>query len=207
MAVQKKTPRRTRNASAVRPEPATKSFKTRAAWQAWLAGNHASSRGVWLIIAKKGSKQTSPSYAEAVEVALVWGWIDGPKRRLDEAAWLQKFTPRGPKSLWSKINRDKAEALIAEGRMQPPGLAEVKRAQRDGRWQKAYASPSRSTVAPDLAAALKKNPRAARFFETLESRNRYSILFRVQTAKKPETRAARIAKFVAMLERGEKIHG
>lgn len=196
------TPRSARVAEPL----AVKSFATPAAWHAWLAKHCSSSRGVWLAIAKKGAKKTSLSYAEALEVALIWGWIDGQKDKLDETAWLQKFTPRGPKSIWSKINRDKADALIADGRMQPPGLAEVERAKRDGRWQSAYASQSRATVPPDLAAALKKNPRAARFFETLESRNRYAILFRVHTAKKPETRAARIEKFVAMLARGEKIH-
>jgi uncharacterized protein YdeI (YjbR/CyaY-like superfamily) len=206
MASKKKSAPKKSSSDTSRAVSEVKSFATVAAWHAWLGKNHASSRGIWLTIAKKGATKKTPSYAEAVEVALIWGWIDGQKRPLDRAAWLQKFTPRGPKSIWSQINRDKADALIADGRMEPSGLAEVERAKRDGRWQSAYASQSRATVPPDLAAALKKNPRAARFFETLESRNRYAILFRVQTAKKPETRAARIAKFVAMLERGEKIH-
>jgi uncharacterized protein YdeI (YjbR/CyaY-like superfamily) len=182
------------------------SFATTRAWSAWLALHHASSRGVWLKIAKKGSKSASVNYAEALEVALVWGWIDGQKGKLDDAWWLQRFTPRGPKSIWSKTNREKAVALIEAGKMKPPGHAEVERAKRDGRWEAAYASQSRATVPPDLAKALAANPRAARFFETLESHNRYAILFRVHTAKKRETRAARIEKYVAMLERHEKLH-
>jgi uncharacterized protein YdeI (YjbR/CyaY-like superfamily) len=187
-------------------EPPIVSFADVLAWSKWLAWNQASSRGVWLKIAKKGSISPSVTYAEALEVALVWGWIDGQKRKLDEEWWLQRFTPRGPKSIWSKINREKAVALIKEGKMKPPGLAEVERAKRDGRWEAAYDSQSRSTVPPDLAKALAANPRAARFFEKLESHNRYAVLFRVHTAKKPETRATRIEKFVAMLARHEKLH-
>ena len=152
------------------------------------------------------STSTSVSYAEAVEGALAWGWIDGQKGKLDEAWWVQRFTPRGPKSIWSKVNREKAAALIEASRMNPPGLAEVERAKRDGRWESAYDSQSRATVPPDLAKALAANPRAARLFETLESYNRYAVLFRIHTAKKPETRAARIEKFVAMLARHEKLH-
>jgi uncharacterized protein YdeI (YjbR/CyaY-like superfamily) len=176
------------------------------AWSHWLASHYASSRGVWLKIAKKGANSESVSYAKALEVALIWGWIDGQKGKLDDAWWLQKFTPRGPRSIWSKINREKVVALIEAGKMKPPGLAEVERAKRDGRWEAAYASQSRATVPPDLAKALAANPRAARFFETLESRNRYAVLFRVHTAKKAETRAMRIEKFVAMLSRHEKLH-
>jgi uncharacterized protein YdeI (YjbR/CyaY-like superfamily) len=182
------------------------SFADTRAWSRWLASHHASSRGAWLKIAKKGSKSESVTYAEALEVALIWGWIDGQKGKLDDAWWLQRFTPRGPKSIWSRINREKAAALIDAGKMKPPGLAEVERAKRDGRWETAYASQSRARVPPDLAKALAANPRAARFFETLESYNRYAVLFRVHTAKKPETRAARIEKFVAMLARHEKLH-
>ncbi len=181
-------------------------FADDGAWSKWLASHHASSRGVWVKIAKKGSKSTSVSYAEALEVALSWGWIDGQKGSLDEAWWLQKFTPRGPKSVWSKINCEKATALIESSKMNPSGLVEVERAKRDGRWERAYDSQSRAVVPPDLAKALAANPRAARFFETLESRNRYAVLFRIHVAKKPETRAARIEKFVAMLARGEKLH-
>lgn len=187
-------------------EPPIISFADAHAWSKWLAPNHASSRGVWLKIAKKGSKAASVSYAEALEIALIWGWIDGQKGKLDETWWLQKFTPRGPKSIWSKINRDKAVALIEAGEMKPPGLSEVERAKGDGRWDAAYDSQSRATVPPDLAKALAANPRAARFFATLESHNRYAVLFRIHTAKRPETRALRIEKFVAMLARHEKVH-
>lgn len=182
------------------------SFADSRAWSTWLASHSASARGVWLKIAKKESKTESVTYAEALEVALIWGWIDGQKGKLDHAWWLQRFTPRGPKSIWSKTNREKAVALIERGKMKPPGRAEVERAKQDGRWEAAYASQSQATVPPDLAKALAANPRAARFFETLESHNRYAVLFRVHTAKKPETRAARIEKFVAMLERHEKLH-
>jgi uncharacterized protein YdeI (YjbR/CyaY-like superfamily) len=182
------------------------SFVDAPAWSEWLASHHASSVGVWLKIAKKGSKSTSVTYGDALEVALAWGWIDGQKGKLDDTTWLQRFTRRGPKSIWSKINCAKALALIDAGQMKPPGLAEVERARKDGRWESAYDSPSRATVPLDLEAALGANPRAAAFFKTLESHNRYAILFRIHTAKKPETRAARIEKFVAMLARHEKLH-
>ncbi len=191
---------------APKADPEVISFADAPAWSTWLAAHHASSRGVWLRIAKKGSKSASVTYAGALEVALTWGWIDGQKRKLDDAAWLQRFTPRGPKSIWSKINRDKAVALIEAGRMKPSGLAEVDRAKEDGRWDAAYDSQSKATVPPDLEAALAANTRAAAFFKTLESYNRYAILFRVHTAKKPETRTARIEKFVAMLAKHEKVH-
>jgi uncharacterized protein YdeI (YjbR/CyaY-like superfamily) len=184
----------------------TLSFETPGAWSAWLASHHASSRGLWLRIAKKASKARSVTYAEALDVALAWGWIDGQKGKLDDAWWLQKFTPRGPRSIWSRINREKAMALIEAGTMKPSGLAEVERAKRDGRWEAAYDSQSRTTVPPDLAKALARNSKASRFFETLDSRNRYAVLFRIQTAKKDETRAKRIAKFVEMLARHEKLH-
>jgi uncharacterized protein YdeI (YjbR/CyaY-like superfamily) len=182
------------------------SFSDARAWSKWLAASHAASRGVWLKIAKKGSKSASVTYAEALEVALAWGWIDGQKGKLDESWWLQRFTPRGPKSICSKVNREKALALIDAGTMKAPGLAEVERAKRDGRWEAAYDSQSRATVPPDLAKALAANVRAARFFETLNSSNRYAVLFRIHTAKKAETRAMRIEKFIAMLARHEKLH-
>ena len=172
----------------------------------WLARNHASASGLWIRLAKAGSGTKSVSYAEAVEVALCWGWIDGQKKSLDDTAWLQRFTPRGPKSIWSKINREKAQALIAAGRMQAPGLAEVERAKKDGRWEAAYDSPRSAEVPEDLRVALKKDKKAAAFFETLDRANRYSILFRLHHAKKPETRARKIGEFVAMLARGEKLH-
>lgn len=181
------------------------SFATPRAFSKWLAGHHAS-RGIWLRLAKKASGVASVTYPEAVEVALSWGWIDGQKQRGDEASWLQKFTPRGAKSVWSKINREKALKLIEAGTMQPAGLAEVERAKADGRWDVAYDSPSRATVPEDLEAALAKNKRAAAFFKTLNAANRYAVLWRVQTAKKAETREKRIATLVAMLARGEKLH-
>jgi uncharacterized protein YdeI (YjbR/CyaY-like superfamily) len=182
------------------------SFAQPRAWATWLASNHASSRGVWLKLAKKASGIESINYAQALEVALAWGWIDGQKRSHDDTAWLQKFTPRGPKSIWSKINREKALALIASGEMKPPGLEQVERAKRDGRWEAAYDSPSRATVPEDLSAALAANARAAAFFATLDSANRYAVLWRIQTVKKAETRARRISQFVEMLARHEKLH-
>lgn len=184
----------------------TLSFAAPRAFSDWLADHHASSRGIWLRLAKKASGVPSITYPEAIDVALAWGWIDGQKQRGDEASWLQKFTPRGAKSVWSKINREKALALIEAGAMQPAGREEVERAKRDGRWDQAYDPPSRATVPDDLQAALAKNARAAAFFATLDGRNRYAVLWRVQTAKKAETRQKRIADLVAMLGRGEKVH-
>jgi uncharacterized protein YdeI (YjbR/CyaY-like superfamily) len=182
------------------------SFTDAEEWSAWLASRHGSSVGVWLKIAKKASNTTSITYAEAVEVALAWGWIDGQKGTFDHAWWLQKFTPRGVRSMWSKINREKATALIAAGKMMRSGLAEVERAKKDGRWDRAYESQSRASVPEDLEKALARNPRAKKFFATLDARNRYAVLFRVQHAKKAETRARRIAQFVEMLAKGEKLH-
>lgn len=176
-----------------------------AEWSEWLKKNHARSRGVLLRIAKKGAKRTI-SYAEALDVALAWGWIDSQKRALDANAWLQRFSPRKVDSPWSKINRAKAEALIAAGAMQAPGLAEVERAKRDGRWERAYDGARSSSVPADLADALARNAKAKSFFETLDSANRYAILYRVQTAKRPETRAERIERFVGMCARHETLH-
>ena len=186
--------------------PEMVSFAEAEEWSAWLASRHRSSVGVWLKIAKKASNATSITYAEAVEIALAWGWIDGQKGTFDDVWWLQKFTPRGVRSMWSKINREKAIALIAAGTMMPSGLAEVERAKKDGRWDRAYESQSRASVPEDLEKALARNPRAKTFFATLDSRNRYAVLFRVQHAKKAETRARRIAQFVEMLAKGEKLH-
>lgn len=181
-------------------------FRQSKAWEKWLKANHLSSPGIWLQLAKKASGLASVTYAEAIETALCYGWIDGQKQRHSPQAWLQRFTPRGRKSVWSKINREKALALVKDGRMQAAGLKEIESAKKDGRWEQAYDSPHTATVPPDLQAALNKNARAKAFFATLESRNRYAILWRVQTAKKAETRAKRIALFVEMLERGEKLH-
>ena len=184
----------------------TRAFESRDAWRGWLEASHASSRGLWVRLAKKGTGAPSVTYAEAVEVALCFGWIDGQKKTDGPEWWLQRFTPRGARSIWSKINRAKAEALIASGAMREAGLREVERAKADGRWDAAYDSPSNAKVPDDLEAALAASEKARASFATLDARNRYAILHRVQTAKKPETRARRIAQFVAMLERGEAIH-
>ena len=181
-------------------------FADAAAWERWLE-THAGAPGLWLKIAKKNQGVASVSYPEALDVALCHGWIDGLKRSCDERDFLQRFTPRRPRSIWSQINIGKVEALIAAGRMRPAGLREVEAAQADGRWQGAYASARTIEVPDDLAAAFKKNAKARKFFEQIDRSNRYAVLWRIQTAKKPETRAARIEKLVAMLERGEKIHG
>jgi uncharacterized protein YdeI (YjbR/CyaY-like superfamily) len=175
-------------------------------WADWLQTNHDRSRGLWLKIAKKGSEIESVSYAQALESALCFGWIDGQKGALDDLYWLQRFTPRGPRSKWSEINRDKAEELVSQGRMTPAGLSEMERAKRDGRWEAAYAGQKRIAVPPDLAAELERRPNAKAFFEALDGANRYAILYRIHDAKRPDTRARRIAKFVAMLEAGERVH-
>ncbi len=181
-------------------------FEDQEAWFAWLRKNHARSSGVWLRIAKKGAGARSVSYPEAVDAALCFGWIDGQKKSGDQRYWLQRFTPRSAKSIWSKINREKANRLIESGRMTAAGLREVERAKRDGRWHGAYDSPSRAAIPADFQAALDRIPRAKAFFATLDSRNRYAVLFRIQTARKAETRARRIEKFAEMLSRREKIH-
>ena len=181
-------------------------FANKKKWADWLAKQHDKSAGVWLKLAKRDSGISSITYEEALDVALCYGWIDGQKKGFDDKYWLQKFTPRGPKSIWSKINREKAEALIASGEMKPSGLAAIERAKENGQWEKAYESQSRASVPDDLQAALDRNPKAKAFFATLNSVNRYAIVFRVHNAKKPETRAKRIQQFVAMLERHEKIH-
>jgi uncharacterized protein YdeI (YjbR/CyaY-like superfamily) len=181
-------------------------FATTRAWSKWLEAHHASSRGLWLKIAKKGAGATSVTYAEALDAALAWGWIDGQKGSLNDVWWLQRFTPRTAKSPWSKINCAKAEALIAAGTMEIPGFAEVARAKRDGRWERAYDGSRSSKVPADLVAAFARNARARKFFDTLDGANRYAILYRVQTAKRPETRAERIKRFVALCTRHETIH-
>ena len=182
------------------------SFADAKAFGDWLSEHHGDPTGGWLRMARKGTTETLITYAAALDVALCWGWIDGQKKSLDAQAFLQKFTPRRARSIWSDVNRTKVLALIESGAMQPPGLAEIERARADGRWDAAYAPASRSEVPADLTAALADRPRAAAFFATLSSQNRYAILFRLQTAKKPETRARRLAEFVAMCERGETVH-
>jgi len=181
-------------------------FKNQSAWSAWLEKNHRGSSGIWLRLAKKNSELQSVTYAQALEAALCYGWIDGHKRPESEQAWLQRFCPRSAKSIWSKINREKALALIQNQRMMPAGHEAIAQAKTNGRWDSAYDSPSRAVVADDFQASLKASPKAKSFFETLDRANRYAILFRIQTAKKPETRARNIQKFIVMLERGEKIH-
>jgi len=176
------------------------------AFRRWLSTHHGDP-GVWLVLAKKGTTDpTTLTYEQALVEALAHGWIDGQRRAFDEATFRQRFTPRGPRSAWSKRNVGLAEQLIAEGRMRPPGLAEVERAKADGRWADAYAGQASIEVPDDLRAALAVSPDAAAMFETLNSRNRYSVLYRIDQAKRADTRARRIEQFVAMLARGETIH-
>jgi uncharacterized protein YdeI (YjbR/CyaY-like superfamily) len=182
------------------------SFKTRQAWSAWLERNHQTSPGVWVRLAKKASAVESIAYPEAVEVALCYGWIDGAKKGAGDQTWLQRFVPRTATSLWSRINREKALALVEAGHMKPAGLAAMEQARKNGRWDNAYDPPSRATVPGDFQAALNRSPGAQAFFDSLDKANRYAVLFRIQTVKKPETRARRILEFIAMLERSEKIH-
>lgn len=179
---------------------------TQHAWADWLDENHTASEGVWLRLAKKGCPLELISHREALEEALRYGWIDGQLKPESKTTWLVKFTPRREKSVWSKINRAKTLALIEDGRMKPAGLREVKRARADGRWDAAYDSQRTATVPPDLQKALNRNARAKTFFGALDSANRYAVLWRIQTAKKPETRSRRIKEFVAMLARHEKLH-
>lgn len=181
-------------------------FDDAAAFERWLL-THPEASGVWLKIAKKGQNVVTVNYEQALDVALCHGWIDGLKRSFDACFFLQRFSPRRPKGLWSKINIGKVERLIAEGRMAAGGLREVEAAKADGRWDAAYDSASKIEVPDDLAKALAEQPKARAFFEQLDKTNRYAVLWRVQTAKKPQTRASRIEKLVAMLARGEKIHG
>jgi uncharacterized protein YdeI (YjbR/CyaY-like superfamily) len=181
-------------------------FERQKDWAAWLDKNHAKSAGLWLKLAKKASGIKSVTYDEALEVALCYGWIDGQKKSHDETSWLQKFTPRGPRSIWSKINTEKAQRLIESGRMKPAGLKAVESARQDGRWDAAYASQSKAVAPDDLQAELDRNAKAKAFFATLDSRNRYAILHRIHTAKKAETRAKRIEQFILMLANNEKIY-
>ena len=181
-------------------------FKSARAFETWLKQHHATSPGLWLKIAKRGADSASVTYMEAVEIALCWGWIDSQKKSLDAQYFLQRFTPRRARSVWSKVNVEKVERLIQEGRMQAPGLAQAEAAKTDGRWAQAY-DGARTSVAPDdLIAALDAAPMAKAFFSTIDATNRYAILWRIQTAVKAETRARRIAQLVEMLARGETIH-
>jgi uncharacterized protein YdeI (YjbR/CyaY-like superfamily) len=191
---------------ATPPEPSAALFKSAKAFETWLKKHHATSDGLWLQIAKRGADEPSVTYPEAVEIALCWGWIDGQKKSLDEQHYLQRFTPRRKRSVWSKINIEKVAALIKAGRMQAPGHAQIAAAKADGRWAQAYDGPRTSTVPKDLLAALNAAPKAKAFFATINASNRYAVLWRIQTAVKPETRARRIAQLVEMLARGETVH-
>jgi uncharacterized protein YdeI (YjbR/CyaY-like superfamily) len=183
-----------------------KAFKTQAAFEKWLEKEHAAVDGIWIKFAKKASGIASVDYKQALDVALCFGWIDGQVNRLDDDWYLQLFTPRRPRSKWSKINTGKVEALLADGRMRPAGLEQVELAKADGRWGAAYESPSKMAVPADLEREFEKNPAARKYFEALDSTNRYAVLYRIEDAKKPETRARRISDFVAMLAEGKKLH-
>lgn len=181
-------------------------FRSAAEWSAWLERNHAGSGAIWIQYAKKGSGIDSVTYAEALDDALCFGWIDGQVARLNEQFYLQRFTSRRPRSRWSKINVAKAEALIVSGRMQPTGFREVEDAKADGRWAAAYSSPRTAAVSEDFQRALDARPTAKEFFSTLGNQNRYAILYRLEAIKRPETRARRIATYVEMLADGRTLH-
>lgn len=181
-------------------------FASALVWEEWLAEHHAAADGVWIMVAKKASGIASVTHDEALDVALCYGWIDGQGKTFDDTYYLQKFTPRRPKSLWSKRNIEKVTALTAAGKMQPAGLAEVEAAKRDGRWDAAYDSPKNMVIPEDFMQALGENEQALAFFNTLNQANKYAIGWRLQTAKKPETRQRRFDALLAMLERGEKLH-
>jgi uncharacterized protein YdeI (YjbR/CyaY-like superfamily) len=184
----------------------TLEFLDRAGWERWLDANHESSDGVWLKLAKKGSGSTTVTYAQALEDAICYGWIDGQKGPSDASFWLQRFGPRGRRSKWSQVNCRKATDLIEQGRMKPAGVAQVQAAKQDGRWEAAYAPQSTVTVPDDFQHALDANPRANEFFAALKSSERYSFLYRIYDAKRPDTRARRIREYVAMLAEGNTIH-
>ena len=186
--------------------PPVKLFKDQKSWDDWLAKHGESSPGLWLRLAKKSAKLKSVTYPEALEIALCHGWIDGQRKTFDAESWIQKFTPRRTKSIWSKINRTKALELIEAGRMRPSGHAAIEKARQSGLWEAAYDSHRTAVPPEDLEAALEQSPKAKAFFETLNKQNRYAILFRIQTAKKSETRKRRIEEFVAMLESHRKLY-
>jgi uncharacterized protein YdeI (YjbR/CyaY-like superfamily) len=185
---------------------AIRGFKTRKDFAAWLEKNHKTSPALWVRVAKKNSGVSSITYAEGVEVALCYGWIDAQKLPEDETAWLQRFMPRRPRSIWSKVNREKVLALIASGQMKPAGVEEIDRARKDGRWEAAYDSPGAAAVPADFEKELDRHPKAKAFYKTLNRANSYAILWRLQTAKKVETRAKRMRSFIEMLEKGETLH-
>jgi len=182
------------------------SFRSPSEFRKWLTKNHRQSDGIWLCIFKKDSEESTVTYAQALDEALCFGWIDGQKQRHDESSWLQKFTPRRRKSRWSKVNTQHAERLIQAKRMKPAGHAEIEAAKKDGRWTAAYDSPSKSTIPEDFLAALRKNRKAHAFFRSLNKANHYAIAYRLQTAKKPETRQKRMEIILAMLAKGTPLH-
>ena len=194
------------SARAPKPDLPWLEVEDPAGWEAWLDEHHTVSDGVWLVLAKKDAPNRMPRRAEALDIALRFGWIDGQVKGIDEHSWRQRFTPRRAKSTWSQINRERTLELIELGVMRPAGLAEVQRAQADGRWEAAYAPPSRATVPDDFAAALAAHPEALARFETLSSANRYAFVYRIESARRPETRVKRIDQYVAMLLRGETFH-
>lgn len=182
------------------------SLESQEEWEQWLADNHASSDGVWLQFFKKASGKKTITYAEAIDEALCYGWIDGQSKSYDDESWLQKFTPRRARSIWSKVNIQKVERLIEAGKMKPAGLNQIEAAKLDGRWERAYDSPSNATVPEDFLRELDKDEKAKAFFETLNKTNTYAIIFRLQTAKKPETREKRMKAILEMLAKGEKFY-
>lgn len=184
----------------------TLTFRSPSEFRKWLAANHRQSGGIWLRIFKKDSGVPSVTYAEALDEALCFGWIDARKERYDDSSWLQRFTRRRPKSGWSKINTQHAERLIKAGRMKAAGQAQIDAAKKDGRWTAAYDSPSTATLPKDFLAALRRNKKAKDFFKSLNKANRYAIAYRLQTAKKPETKQRRMEMILAMLARGEAFH-
>ena len=189
-----------------KPELPKLSFPSQKAWERWLKANHQKSPGIWLQIAKKSSGIASVTYAEALDVALCWGWIDAIKKSFDADSFLQRFTPRGPKSIWSTRNQEHVARLIKAGRMQPSGQAEIDRAKADGRWDRAYGGSKTMEFPPDLLAAIEAEPKALALFETLNAQNRFSLAFRTHNMKTPAGRARKIAGFVEMLKRGETIY-
>lgn len=195
-----------KSSSVVGAKAPIRAFRDAQAWEAWLSKNQTAADGIWLRIAKKSSGTKSVTQPEAVVVALCYGWIDAQARPESATAWLQRFMPRRPKSIWSKINRERALALIESGRMRPGGLEQIERAKQDGRWEAAYDSSRTATVPADFERELELNPKAQVFFKTISAANRYAILWRLQTAKKVETRAKRLRSFIEMLEKGETIH-
>jgi uncharacterized protein YdeI (YjbR/CyaY-like superfamily) len=182
-------------------------FESASLWEGWLAENHARSQGIWLQIYKKASGKQTVTYAEALDEALCYGWIDGQKQKHDEQSWLQKFTPRRPRSIWSKNNTRNVERLMEAGKIKPAGLKEVETAKRDGRWDNAYVPIREATLPEDFLRELTKDPKAQAFFGTLNQAHTFAIAYRLQSAKKPETRERRMKAMLDMLSRGEKLYG